>query len=273
MPARSRVRLPRRRTRSGTASANGRSIRMQGRIQGAVGAALGLFLMMTSAPVQAAPDPLERVNRGIHAFNRVMQSWVLTPAAETYVAVVPPGVRRGVGNALANLGEPVSALSGLAAGELGIAANAMLRFGINSTLGLGGAQDAATGLGFPRRPFAMADALCGWGVPSGPFLVLPVLGPSTLRDAGATFATHAALAQALGPELVAGWRAGDLFAGYAEVHAELGAIEAAAIDSYALHRSAYLQRRAAACPTDRAALAEYDQEDEPEAVAAASATR
>ncbi|WP_170979350.1 VacJ family lipoprotein [Roseomonas sp. HF4] len=246
---------------------------MQGRIQGALGAALGLFLMLAAVPVQAAPDPLEPLNRRVHALNRVMQSWVLTPAAEAYVAVTPPGVRRGIGNALANLGEPVSALSGLAAGQLGIAANAMLRFGINTTLGLGGAQDAATGLGFPRRPFAMTDALCSWGVPSGPFLVLPVLGPSTLRDAGATIATHAALAQALGTELVAGWRAGDLFAGYVEVHADLGAIEAAALDSYALHRSAYLQRRAASCPADRAALAEQEQEDEPEAVAAAGATR
>lgn len=227
--------------------------------------ALGL-----AAPAQAAPDPLEPVNRRIHALNRLLQAHVLGPVAEAYVDYTPPAVRDGVANALANLGEPITAVSSIAAGDLPRAGNAALRFGINTTLGLGGVADAAASLGFPRRPMATADAVCSWGVPSGPYLVLPLIGPSTLRDAGAMVATSAALSQLVGTEAFLGWRSGDLFTTYAAFHAELQQVDAQALDSYAVHRSAFLQRRAATCPADRVAMAEDDDEPAPrEAVAAA----
>ncbi len=98
------------------------------------------------------------------------------------------------------------------------------------------------------------------GVPSGPYLVLPLIGPSTLRDAGTMVATSAALSQMVGSEAFLGWRGTDLFTTYAAFHAELMQIDAQALDSYALHRSAFLQRRAAACPADRQAMAEDDDE-------------
>jgi phospholipid-binding lipoprotein MlaA len=209
-----------------------------------------LAALLAAAPAQAAPDPLEGVNRRIHAFNQLVRAHVLGPAAETYVAATSPGFRAGLGNALANLGEPISALSSVAAGEFERAANAAMRFGINTTLGLGGVRDAAAGMGFPRQPFAPADAACSWGVPSGPYLVLPLLGPSTLRDAAAAMATGAALSQAIGPEALLGWQSGEMFVGYAAIHAELQRIEATALDAYAVHRSIFLQRRAAVCPGD-----------------------
>ena len=214
-------------------------------------AAAVLAASLPAGPAIAAADPLEPVNRRIHALNQQLQAWVLGPAAELWLSSTSPGFRAGVANALGNLGEPVSAVSSVAAGDLERAANAALRFGINTTLGIGGIEDAAAGLGFPRRPLAVADAVCGWGVPSGPFVVLPLLGPSTLRDAGATAVTGVALSQLVGPEAFLGWRAGDLFTGYAVVHHDLRRIEDEALDSYAVHRSAYLQRRAAACPADR----------------------
>jgi phospholipid-binding lipoprotein MlaA len=172
------------------------------------------------------------------------------------MAATSPGFRAGVSNVLGNLGEPVSAVSSVAAGDLGRAANAALRFGINTTLGAAGIHDAATPLGFPRRPLPPADAVCRWGVPRGPFLVLPLLGPSTLRDAGTVALTGAALSQLVGAEAFLGWRATDLFTGYAPLHHELRRTDAEALDSYAIHRSAYLQRRAAACAVDRQAEAE-----------------
>jgi phospholipid-binding lipoprotein MlaA len=218
--------------------------------------AILLMALAVAMPARAAPDPLEGVNRRIHAFNQVFQARVLGPAVETYVAATSPGFRSGLSNALANLGEPVSALSSVAAGDLARAANAALRFGINTTLGLGGVHDAAATLGFPRQPFAPADAACSWGVPSGPYLVLPVLGPSTLRDATAMVATSAALSQAVGAEAFLGWRSGELFVGYAAIHEALQRIDATALDSYAVHRSAFLQRRAAVCPGDSTGDAE-----------------
>jgi phospholipid-binding lipoprotein MlaA len=135
-----------------------------------------LAICLLASPAAASRDPLEPVNRRIHALNQGLQAWVLGPASELYMAATSPGFRSGLSNALGNLGEPVSMASSVAAGDLGRAANAALRFGINTTLGVGGIHD------FPRRPLPPADAVCRWGVPSGPFLVLPLLGPSTLRE-------------------------------------------------------------------------------------------
>ncbi|WP_198378603.1 MlaA family lipoprotein [Neoroseomonas rubea] len=216
-------------------------------------------MLLAAPPARANGDPLESVNRRVHGFNQVVRGWVLDPAAAAWMATTTPGFRAGVANALGNLGEPVSAAASLAAGEFRLAANAVVRFGVNTTVGLGGVRDRAADWGYQRRPFALADALCSWGVPSGPFLVLPVLGPSTLRDAGATFATHAALSNTFGSEAVFSWRASDLFVGYAPFAEEVRRIDAEALDSYAVHRSAYLQRRAFACPTDR--MEEVAEED------------
>lgn len=231
---------------------------------------IGLVLGLAAPAAQAAPDPFEPVNRRIHALNQLLQAHVLGPAAEAYVAYTPPGVREGVANAFANLGEPITAISSLAAGDLPRAGNAALRFGINTTLGLGGVSDAAASFGFARRPMAPADAVCSWGVASGPYLVLPLLGPSTLRDAGTMIATGAALSQAVGSEVFLGWRSGDLFTTYAAFHAELQRIDAQALDSYAVHRSAFLQRRAATCPADRVAELEDDDHAPPREVTAAA---
>lgn len=152
---------------------------------------------------------------------------------------------------LANLREPVTAVSGLAAGRFELAANAAARFAINSTLGLGGVRDRADGMGYARHGFTFADAACAWGVPSGPFLMLPLLGPSTVRDAGALAAQGAALDQTLGADTYLAWSGSDLFVGYAEVHRTLQRTAAASLDPYAVYRSAFLQRRAADCPADR----------------------
>ena len=168
---------------------------------------------------------------------------------------MPQAVRDAAARALANLGEPVTVAAALAAGETGIAANAARRFGINLTLGLGGVRDEAASRGHAPHPFTLADTACRWGVPSGPYLVLPILGPATLRDATAQALSAAALAQLLGSDAVLAWGSADAMAAYAAAHPALERLEAEALDSYAALRSVTLQRRAAACPVDRAALA------------------
>jgi len=221
--------------------------------RGRLAIALGLAIAVTRPlPARAdSADPFEAVNRRIHTFNRSVQARVLGPVAELYLSAVPAGVRNSVRNALANLTEPMAALSGMAVGDFDLAANAAARFGINSTLGLAGVADRATAMGYPRRTFGAADVLCSWGVPRGPFLVLPVLGPSTLRDAGALVATSAAISQALGTDVYAAWSGTELFVGYAQIHHELERVDAGSLDPYAVYRSAYLQRRAAVCAIDR----------------------
>jgi phospholipid-binding lipoprotein MlaA len=197
-------------------------------------------------------------------FNIAVRTRALGPLAELYLSATTPETRRGIGNVLSNLREPITAVSGLVAGDLDLATSAAARFGINSTLGLGGFHDPATDIGFPRRNFGIADAACSWGVPSGPFLMLPLLGPSTFRDAGALAAQSAALSDVLGTDIYLAWSGSDLFVGYAQLHHELERVEAESLDSYAVYRSAYLQRRATVCPVDRAPAAAGDEDTGPE---------
>lgn len=213
--------------------------------------ALAAALLLPAAAAQAGGDPLEAMNRRVHGFNLLAQRHVLGPAAAAYVGWAPAPVREGIGNALANLGEPVTAASALLAGEPRMAATAALRFGINATLGYGGVRDAAAGMGHPRASLGLGDALCRWGVPPGPYLVLPLVGPSTLRDAAGTLAASLALSHMLGAEAVAAWGAASGFADYAAGHPQLDRLERGALDGYAALRSIHAQRRALACPPDR----------------------
>jgi phospholipid-binding lipoprotein MlaA len=216
-----------------------------------------LAALLLATPAGAAGlehDPLEGVNRRVHALNREVQARVLAPAVTAFRTWTTPELRQGLGQAVSNLNEPVVAATALAAGRTETAWNAAARFGINTTLGWGGVQDRAAEMGYPRQAFGLGDTLCAWGIPAGPFLVLPVLGPATLRDATAAIATSAALSQALGADVVTGWNATDAFLGYERVEGTLRQIGEQALDDYAAFRALHLQRRAAACAVDRAAL-------------------
>lgn len=209
-------------------------------------------LLIVAQPAAAQPtDPFEAANRRIHAFNRNIHTKLLGPLSEFYLTTTSAELRRGVSNSLANLNEPVTALSGLVAGDVAVAANAAARFAINSTLGLGGVHDRAADLGYTRQTFAVADAVCRWGVPSGPFVVIPLLGPSTLRDASALVATSAALSQTLGADIYFAWSGTEALVDYAQLHRELARVDAQSLDAYAVYRSAFMQRRAAICAVDR----------------------
>jgi phospholipid-binding lipoprotein MlaA len=217
-----------------------------------------LGAVIAATPAWSAADPFEATNRRIHGFNQQVRAHLLGPLAETYVAITPPPWREGIARAVANLAEPITAVSGVIAGDPGVARNAISRFGINSTLGWGGVRDVAAERGLAHRPLPLADAACSRGVPSGPFLVLPLLGPSTVRDAGGLLVTSAALSKLVGADWTAGMGAGEAFVTYTARHEVLRQVDAAALDSYAVLRSAYLQRRAAACAVDRAQLLAQD---------------
>ena len=225
-------------------------------------AAGALLLCLQARPAAAAADPFESLNRRIHHFNLFFQAKVLRPVTDFYLRHTTESVRYRVGNAVANLAEPLNAMSGLVAADMDVAANAAARFGINSILGIGGLYDAATPLGFPARPYDLATAACNWGVPTGPYVVLPVLGPSTLRDATALAATSAALAGTIGAEPLLALRGSGAVVTYAQAGREIERINAQSLDTYAVYRSAYLQRRAAACAMDRERLVAAQEEQE-----------
>jgi phospholipid-binding lipoprotein MlaA len=128
-------------------------------------------------------DPFERVNRSVYRFNERLDRAVLRPVTVRYVRHVPPKVRRGVRNFVYNLREPTTIVNNLLQGKVTDAASDTMRFLLNTTFGLVGIFDVATHLGLERNREDFGQTLGKWGVPPGPYLVLPLLGPSTVRDA------------------------------------------------------------------------------------------
>lgn len=128
-------------------------------------------------------DPWEGFNRRVFAFNEVVDRYALKPAAQGYRFVTPDPLEAGVGNFFNNLGEIRTALNSLLQGKPGNAGIASMRFLMNTSFGLGGLLDPATHAGFVADEEDFGQTLGTWGLASGPYLVLPLLGPSTPRDA------------------------------------------------------------------------------------------
>jgi phospholipid-binding lipoprotein MlaA len=147
-----------------------------------------LFLLLTacaSGPQANAHDPLEPFNRVVFRFNDDLDQAVLKPVASTYNEVLPSPIRTGVRNFFNNLGDAWSFVNSALQLKPRDATDNLLRFGVNTTLGLVGLFDVAGDMGIERHKEDFGQTLGRWGVPAGPYLVLPVLGPSSLRDATA----------------------------------------------------------------------------------------
>jgi phospholipid-binding lipoprotein MlaA len=198
-------------------------------------------------------DPLEDTNRKIFDFNQTVDRNVIVPAAKAYRAALPDPVRDSVRDFLNNLREPLVFVNDTLQGQFGRAGTTVGRFVINSTIGIGGLVDVAGRWGIPYHEEDLGLTLGVWGVPEGPYIVVPVLGPSTPRDLGGQ------VAEGFGDpwnNLVTGnpwtlyWipfvRGGvngiDQRSRYIETLAD---IERTSLDYYATIRSLYRQRRAA----------------------------
>lgn len=133
---------------------------------------------------QANPrDPLEPYNRGMTQFNEALDSAFLKPVATAYKRITPAPVRTGVSNFFANLGDLWSSFNNLLQLKIPQAAETFLRFQVNTFFGLAGILDIAGEAGIERHREDFGQTLGRWGVPAGPYVVLPFFGPSTLRDA------------------------------------------------------------------------------------------
>ena len=136
------------------------------------------------ADFKATNDPLEPLNRAVYEINDGIDVVILRPLALAYRAVVPDPARQGVRNLLDNLASPVVLANDMMQGKPKRAGDTFMRLVINSTLGVAGLFDVATGLGYPRHSADFGTTLAVWGlVEGGPFLMLPVFGPSNPRDA------------------------------------------------------------------------------------------
>jgi phospholipid-binding lipoprotein MlaA len=150
------------------------------------GAAAALLALTACATAPAGPgeiaDPYEGFNRQMFAFNNGVDKYAISPAAKVYKTVTPGFARDRAGDFLRNLRAPVILANDVLQSEPSRAGNTVARFTINSTLGLLGFWDAADHFGIGHHSEDFGQTLAVWGVDSGPYLVLPLLGPSTPRD-------------------------------------------------------------------------------------------
>jgi phospholipid-binding lipoprotein MlaA len=151
--------------------------------------AASLLMLLTACatgPDAHPNDPLEPWNRGVYRFNDVVDTQVVKPIAITYTEMAPDLVRKGVSNFFNNIRDVWSAANAALQLRPQEATENFFRVGVNTFLGLGGLLDVATELGIPRTRLDFGQTLGRWGAPSGPYLVLPFFGPSTLRDTTGT---------------------------------------------------------------------------------------
>jgi phospholipid-binding lipoprotein MlaA len=209
-------------------------------------ATLALTLCGCATTQQTVPeDPWERFNRGSQRFNDALDRAVLKPVATRYHKHVPRVIRTGVTNLLGHLAFPTTIVNDLLQFKLRDTAADIGRFMLNSTLGIGGLLDPATRVGIPRNHEDFGQTLGRWGVPAGPYLVLPLIGPSTLRDTPA-IAVDAQTDLRVQLELDTNTRIAlgvltvvDRRASFLSTDATLDS----AFDRYAFIRNAWLQRR------------------------------
>lgn len=152
----------------------------------AKGAALAVILSMgagcATGPDANPRDPLEPLNRSVYKFNDALDTAVLKPVATAYQTVTPSPVRTGVSNFFANLADLWSSVNAGLQLRPREATENLMRFSMNTVLGLGGVIDIATEMGIPRTRLDFGHTLGRWGAPAGPYLVLPLFGPSSVRD-------------------------------------------------------------------------------------------
>ena len=248
------------------------------------GAALAAAALLLSGCAQLPPgaqpnpaDPWEGVNRNVHGFNSALDRMVLKPVAEAYAEWTPEAVRTGVSNALDNLGDPGNALNNTLQGKPGKGLKCVFRFLVNSTFGIAGLFDVATRIGIEPAPEDFGQTLGVWGVPQGPYLELPFLGPSTVRDVSrypVSWATDPMAYVLNGEDWY--WDAAYVAVDGVNARAKLLPLEAmrsSTVDEYAAIRDAYLAARENAVRDGEKPDAEeelqtltplsFDDEDEP----------
>jgi phospholipid-binding lipoprotein MlaA len=198
-------------------------------------------------------DPYERFNRTMFNFNDKVDQYALKPVATVYKRVLPSFVQTGVYNFFGNLGDVWTAVNNLLQGRVADGVSDVMRFAVNTTFGLGGLLDIGSEAGLQKHRQDFGATLGVWGVQSGPYVVLPLLGSSTVRDSAAlpvdlagdpwTYVTPDPTRYIGTAVRVIDMRAGVLDAS--------NLIEDAALDRYEFIRDAYLQRRAGKISSNR----------------------
>jgi phospholipid-binding lipoprotein MlaA len=209
------------------------------------------WLFADDLPDPADRDPLEPLNRGIFGFNEVVYRWLFNPFAGAYEFVMPDPGRRAVRRFFSNLSEPVTLVNDLLQLKPLRAGSTGARFLINTTAGVGGLFDPATAWGLEGHTSRFGETLAVYRVGSGPYIVIPMMGPSTVRDALGEVVDFALRPDTWllspGSRLVVA--ATDGFTTYEIERNRLEALRRTSVDFYAALRSAYLMDRDARIQT------------------------
>jgi len=201
-----------------------------------------LLLALGTGSALADGDPLESFNRGVFVFNEQVDKYIAKPLAETYQAVTPRPVNNAVSDFFHNLTAPITVVNLYLQWRPHDATTQLARFMFNSTFGVAGIFDVGTPMGLPRQKTDLGITLGKYGVGSGPYLMLPLLGPSSLRDFPARVADTAADPRAYMHEAV---RYSLLALDIVDTRASFLSLEDAIIgDRYTFIRDAYMQQRA-----------------------------
>ena len=204
------------------------------------------------AAYESAGDPLEPANRTLYGVSTSVDNAVVKPVARTYGEDVPAAVRIHVTDFFRNLGTPREFVNFVLAGKPRLAGTAFMRFLLDSTFGVGGLFDVASGLGYPRHATDLGLTLGFWGMPPGPYLYIPLLGPSDTRDAASAIADIAPSPLTFVPGGTALTITKYSLSGVDAVDTRqralptTDAIEQTALDPYATARSLYQQNRQSA---------------------------
>jgi phospholipid-binding lipoprotein MlaA len=213
-------------------------------------------LLLGGCATSANPrDPFEKFNRAMFTFNDAVDRTALKPAATAYKEITPGFVQTGVNNFFGNLSDLWSSLNNFAQLKGRDGLNDFTRFAVNSTFGLVGVLDIATPAGMRKHNEDLGQTLGYWGVPSGPYLMLPVLGPSTVRDTAALPGDFWGDPWTHVNDIP--WRNGGIVLRAVDQRASVldasNLLEDAALDRYEFIRDGYLQRRASrVLDTDKA---------------------
>lgn len=206
---------------------------------------LPVVMMVSGCATQHPSDPLEPWNRGVFSFNDAVDAAVLKPVAEGYVQVTPRPIRTGVNNFFGNISDVWSSVNLFLQGRFKEGAASTMRVAVNTTLGLGGLIDLSTPMRLERYREDLGQTLGVWGVPSGPYLVWPLLGSSSVRDSASIlgdvyFSATTVIDGAAQDNMARVLKGVSTRAMYLSAGDLLDQV---ALDKYAFIRDAYLQRR------------------------------
>lgn len=231
-----------------------------------LGILLGLLQGCASGPNANPVDPLEPLNRTVFQFNDGLDRAVFKPVATAYKNVTPAPVRAGVGNFFGNLLDVRTLINNVLQAKPQDAVETFLRLGVNTVFGLGGVLDVGSEMDLDRHPQDFGQTLGVWGIGSGPYIVLPVLGSSSVRDAVGTVIEGSTdvvtnLSDVPTRNALTVLRVVDLRASFLQA-SEL--LDLASLDRYAFARDAYLQRKRAGIAGRGPAAAAEERFDLPE---------